>query len=48
MQNLREVVQAAENAYLDVYAGELEEFAKVRDMRGWYRHLKERWVEFAG
>ena len=32
-------MQAAEDRYLEVYAGELEEFTIAGDMRGWYGHL---------
>ena len=37
---LKEVMQAAEDRYLEVYAGELEEFTLVEDTKGWYGHLK--------
>ena len=33
-------MQAAEHRYLEMYAGELEEFIKAGDIRGWYRHFK--------
>ena len=36
----REIMQAAEDSYLEVYACELEEFTLVGDTRGWYGHLK--------
>ena len=42
-RNLREVIQAAEDRYLEVYACELEKFTKVGDVKGWYGHLKGRW-----
>ena len=37
---LREIMQPAEDRYLEVYAWELEEFTLAGDMRGWYGHLK--------
>ena len=42
-KNLREVMQAAEDRYLEVYPGTLEEFTKAGDLRGWYGHLKGGW-----
>ena len=39
-RKLREVMQATEDKYLQVYACRLEEFTKVGDIRGWYEHLK--------
>ena len=39
-KKLREVIQAAEYRYLDVFACELEEFIVAGDLRGWYGHLK--------
>ena len=39
-RKLREVMQATEDRYLQVYAYRLEEFAKVGDIRGWYEHVK--------
>ena len=47
-RKLREVVQATDDRHLDVYAGELEEFTKAGDMRGWYAHLEQRLVEIVG
>ena len=35
-----EIMQAAEDRYLGVYACELEEFLVAGDVRGWYGHLK--------
>ena len=40
-RKFREVMQGAENSYLEVYACELEEFTLAGDMRGWYGHLKD-------
>ena len=42
-RKLREIMQAAENRYLEMYACELEEFTLAGDMRGWYEHLKGGW-----
>ena len=42
-RKLREVMQATEDGYLQVYACRLEEFAEVGDIRGWYEHLKGGW-----
>ena len=42
-RKLREVMQAAEDRYLEVYAYELEKFTLAGDMRGWYGHLKGGW-----
>ena len=39
-QKLRDVIQAAEDRYLEVFACELEEFIVAGDLRGWYGHLK--------
>ena len=39
-RNLREIIQAAEDRYLEVYACELEDFIVAGDVRGWYGHLK--------
>ena len=36
----REIMQAAEDRYLEVFACELEEFIVAGDVRGWYGHLK--------
>ena len=42
-RKLREIMQVAEDRYLEVYACELEEFILAGDMRGWYGHLKGGW-----
>ena len=44
-RKLREVMQAAEYRYLELYACELEEFIKAGDTKGWYGHRKggRRW-----
>ena len=42
-KKLREVIQAAEDRYLEVFACELEEFIVAGDLRGWYGHLKGGW-----
>ena len=42
-RKLREIVQAAEDRYLEVYACELEEFIVAGDVRGWYGHLERGW-----
>ena len=42
-RKLREIIQAAEDRYLEVYACELEEFIVVGDVRGWYGNLKGGW-----
>ena len=42
-KKLREVIQAAEDSYLEVLACELEEFIVAGDLRGWYGHLKGGW-----
>ena len=42
-RKLREVMQAAEDRYLEVYACELEEVTLAGDMRGWYGHLIGGW-----
>ena len=39
-RKLREVMQAAEYRYLEVYACELEEFTKAGDTKDWYGHRK--------
>ena len=39
-RKLREIMQAAEDRYLEVFACELEEFIVAGDVRGWYGHLK--------
>ena len=40
---LREIMQAAEDRYLEVYACELEESILAGDIRGYYGHLKGGW-----
>ena len=42
-KKLREVIQAAEDRYFEVFACELEEFIVAGDLRGWYGHLKRGW-----
>ena len=43
-KKLREIMQATDGRYLEVYACELDEFTLAGDcMRGWYGHLKGRW-----
>ena len=42
-KKLREIMQTAEDRYLEVYACELEEFTIAGDMRGWCGHLKGGW-----
>ena len=42
-KKLREVMQAAEDRYLDMYACELEDFTKAGGMKGWYEYLKGEW-----
>ena len=42
-RKLREIIQAAEDRYLEVYACKLEEFIVAGDVRGWYGHLKGGW-----
>ena len=42
-KKLRDVIQAAENRYLEAFACELEEFIVAGDLRGWYGHLKGGW-----
>ena len=42
-KKLRDVIQAAEDRYLEVFACELEEFIVAGDLRGWYGHLKGGW-----
>ena len=41
--NLREIMQAAEDRFLEVYACALEEFTLARGVRGLYGHLKGGW-----
>ena len=38
-----EIIQAAEDRYLEVFACELEEFIVAGDVRGWHGHLKGGW-----
>ena len=42
-KKLREIIQAAEDRYLKVFACELEEFIVAGNLRGWHGHLKEGW-----
>ena len=42
-KKLREVIQAAEDRDLEVFACELEEFIAAGDLRGWYGHLRRGW-----
>ena len=42
-RNLTEIMQVAEDRYLQVYAGEFEEFNKAGDMKIWYGHLEGGW-----
>ena len=42
-KKLREIIQAAEDRYLEVFNCELEEFIVASDLRGWYGHLKGGW-----
>ena len=42
-RKFREVMQAAEDRYLEVHACELEEFPKTVEMKRWYGHLKGGW-----
>ena len=42
-RKLSEIMQAAEDRQLEVYACELEEFIVAGDVRGWYVHLKGGW-----
>ena len=39
-KKLREIIQAAEDRYLEVFACELEEFIVAGDLRGSHGHLK--------
>ena len=39
-RKLREIIQGAEDRYLEVYACELEVFILDGDIRSWYGHLK--------
>ena len=42
-KKLREIIQAAEDRYLEVFACELEEFIVAGDLRGWHGHLRGGW-----
>lgn len=42
-KNLRDVIQATEDVYLEVCAGELETFTEAGDMRGWSCQFKGGW-----
>ena len=42
-RKLREIMQAAEDRYLEVYACELEESIVAGGVKGWYGHLKGGW-----
>ena len=42
-KKLREIIQAAEDRYLEVFACELEEFIVAGDLRGWHGYLKGGW-----
>ena len=42
-KKLRDVIQAAEDRYLELFACELEEFIAAGDLRGWYGHLQGGW-----
>ena len=42
-KKLGEIIQAAEDRYLEVFACELEEFIVAGDLRGWHGHLKGGW-----
>ena len=42
-KKLREIIQAAEDRCLEVFACELEEFIVASDLRRWYGHLKGGW-----
>ena len=42
-KKIREIIQAAEDRYLDVFVCELEEFIVAGDLRRWHGHLKGRW-----
>ena len=39
-KKFREIIQAAEDRYLEVFACELEDFIVAGDLRGWHGHLK--------
>ena len=42
-REVREVMQAAEDRNLEVYACDLEVFTKTGEMKGWYGHRKGGW-----
>ena len=42
-KKLREIIQAREDRYLEVFVCELEEFIVAGDLRGWHGHLKGGW-----
>ena len=42
-RKLREIIQATEDRYLEVYACEHEEFIVAGDLRGWYGQFKGGW-----
>ena len=42
-RKLREIIQAAGDRYLKVYACEVKKFIVAGDVRGWYGHLKGGW-----
>ena len=42
-RNLREVMQAAEDRYMEMYTCKLKKSAKAGDMKGWYGNLKGGW-----
>ena len=42
-KNSGDVIQAAEDRYLEVFACEFEDFIAAGDLRGWYGHLKGGW-----
>ena len=46
-KKLREIIQAAEDRYLEVFACELEDFIVPGDLRGWYGASQRR-LEIAG
>ena len=42
-KKFKEIIQAAEDRYLEVFVCELEEFIVTGDLRGWHGHLKGGW-----
>ena len=42
-RKLREIIQATEDRYLEVYACDHEEFIVAGDLGGWYGHPKGGW-----